>query len=143
MRRAKNITAINFSRRESRDTPFACSFHFELSSNYLLCFRSRTNKTKSRNFCHNTVTNIFFCQQTSLFRQLYRFFVKWGLCFAKWGLFFASLNFRKSPAVLFNLCYQITPLHHCQCRFRQPNLKLLSLSPFLSLSLSVQLERSH
>ena len=77
-----------------------------------------------------TESNKFFFaklrrQQNSLFRQFRRFFAKWGLFFAKWGLFFASLYVRKSPAVLMNLGDPIAPLHHC--RFRQPNLKLLSL----------------
>ena len=67
----------------------------------------------------------FFRQQNSLFRQFPRFFANRDLFFAKWGLLFASLYVRKSPAVLLNLGDLIAPLHHC--RFRQPNLKLLSL----------------
>ena len=66
-----------------------------------------------------------FRQQT-LLRQINGFFAKCGLFFAKWGLTFASLYVRKSPAVLLDLGDPIAPLHHC--RFRQPNLNLLSLS---------------
>ena len=72
------------------------------------------------------LTNNLFRQQNSPFRQIYCFFAMWGFFFAKWGPLFASHYVRKSPAVLLNLGYAITPLHHC--RFRQPNLKLLSLS---------------
>ena len=69
-----------------------------------------------------------FANKIHLFANFPCFFAKRGLFFAKWGpsLLFARLYVRKSPAVLLNLGDPMAPLHHY--RFRQPNLKLLSLS---------------
>ena len=69
---------------------------------------------------------ICFRQQISLFCQFYSFSAKWGLFFATWGLLLDSLYVRKSQTFLLNLGHPIAPPHHS--RFRQPNLKLLSLS---------------
>ena len=68
----------------------------------------------------NTPTKITLSPILSLFSPIGVSF------FAKWGRLFASLYVCKSPTVLMNLGDPIAPLHHC--RFRQPNLKLLSLS---------------